>query len=120
MRQTVEEIAKRTGEEVLSFSSDHQVILLRRRQITDLKQPVMVVWFPSSERAASRVEADRPLFEGRLSKDERAGLPKNFDVRRLREERVCNLVLTSYDDGTDDGLSARFSRLVEAMQNRCS
>ena len=120
MRQMAEEFATRTGGEVMPFDGEGQVVLLRGRQITDLKQPVMIVRFPSPDAAAARVEADRPLFEGQLSKDERAGLPEDFDVRQLREERVCNLVLTSYDNGSDNTLSARFSRLVEAMQRRCS
>ena len=120
MRRRAEQFEKITGKEVGRFSGDGHVILLRGRQITDLKQPVAVVWFPSADAAAARVQAGRPLFEGRLSEDEKASLPRDFEVRRLREERVCNLVLTSYDDGSDGGLSARFSRLLEAMRSRCS
>lgn len=120
MRQAAERIAASTGREVLPFSGEGHVILLRGRPITDLKQPVMIVWFPSSDAAAARSEADRPLLEGRLSEDELAGLPAGFDARQLSEERVCNLVLTSYDDGSDGSLSARVSRLVEALKSRCS
>lgn len=80
----------------------------------------MIVWFSSADQAVARVEADRPLVEGRLTKDERAGLPDDLDVQRLREERVCNLVLTSYDDGSDERLPTRFSGLVESLHSRCS
>jgi hypothetical protein len=120
MRQQAKEIAQRRGTDVVRISGDGQVILLRGRQITDLKQPLVIVWFPSSDGAASRVEADRALFEGHLTEDEQAGLPRDFEVRRLTEKRVCNLVVTSYDDGSYRGLSARVSRLVETLQRRCS
>lgn len=121
MRQQAEEIAQRSGRDVGRISGDGRVILLRGRQITDLlTQPLVIAWFPSSEDAASRVEADRPLFEGHLSEDERAGLPEGFEVRRLTEKLVCNLVVTSYDDGSDRRLSARFARLVGVLQSRCS
>jgi hypothetical protein len=120
MRQAAERTAASTGREVMRFSGEGQVILVRGRPITDLTQPTMIVWFPSSDAAALRVEADRPVLEGRLSRDELATLPAGFDVRQFSEERVCNLVLTSYDDGSDGSLSARFSDLVEALKRRCS
>src|SRR5215211_1760982 len=63
MRQQAKEIARRSGRDVGRISGDGRVILLRGRQITDLlEQPLAIVWFPSSDRAASRIEADRPLF----------------------------------------------------------
>lgn len=117
-REQAEEIAK-AREEPVRISGDGRIVILRGRKITDLKQPVMIVWFPADDPAAKYVEANRPLFEGRLSADEQAVLPRDFDVRRLSEHRICNLVVTSYDDGSDSSLEGRIKAFVDALRKRC-
>ena len=64
MQRDAEELAKTTGQVVVGVSGAGEIVIPRGRLITDVKQPLLVIWYPSAERAAIRVAADRPLFRG--------------------------------------------------------
>ena len=84
-----------------------------------LLMPVVAARLPSAYEARFRVGNDKPLFDGTLSFTDRAALPRGFDVHRLREVRVCNVVLDSYDAGRDPTLRARFDRAVQGLRAKC-
>jgi precorrin-3B methylase len=46
-------------------------------------------------------------------------LPNNFDLRRLREARVCNVVVSLYNRSADPALTARFDRALELLRKHC-
>lgn len=119
MQRDAKELAETTGQTIVGVSGEGQIVIPRGRLITDVEQPLLVIWYLSADRAESRVEADRPLFEGNLTADERVALPSDFDVSRLREASACNLVVTSYDDGSDAFLQARVQAVVEDLRDRC-
>jgi hypothetical protein len=84
-----------------------------------LLMPIVAGRLPSAYEARFRIGNDKPLFNGTLSITDRAALPRGFHVRRLREVRVCNVVLDSYDAGTDPTLRRRFDRVVALLHDRC-
>jgi hypothetical protein len=118
MQREAEKFGEITGQELVVGGAG-QIVIPRGRRITDVEQPLLITWYPSKGRAVRRIEADRPLFEGRLTADERAGLPRDFDVTRLAERRVCNLVVASYDDDNDPSLPRRVQALIGDLQDRC-
>jgi hypothetical protein len=46
-------------------------------------------------------------------------LPPGFDLRRFRTERVCNVVLSSYNPTRNRVLAARFDRAVGLVKDAC-
>jgi len=118
MRRQAEKFEEITGQKLVVAGAG-QIVIPRGSLITDVEQPLLVTWFPSTGRALRRLEADRRLFEGRLTADERASLPRDFDAARVHESHVCNLVVTSYYDGNNPSLLERVHALIGDLQRRC-
>jgi uncharacterized protein YceK len=81
--------------------------------------PLMATRFPSVEMAKRRFASDQPLLQDGLPTELRALLPRSFDVHRLREARVCNLVVSSYNRSDDPALTDRIDRALALLRRDC-
>jgi hypothetical protein len=79
-----------------------------------VEMPVSVFRASSVSAAKARLANDQPLLQGKLRPSERGLLPRDFDASRLREVRVCNVVLASYNAANDAVLASRM-RLAELL-----
>jgi len=69
------------------------------------------------ERNLSRAELRKQLPA--LRRTQPPVLPPAFDLRWFRSERVCNVVLSSYDPTRDRALAARFDHAVVLLSDAC-
>jgi len=81
--------------------------------------PLTAVRLPTVALARKTYESAIAVKEGRLPVAARDALPQSFDRTRLRVQRVCNVVVASYDAGEDGGLAARLDRAVAALREEC-
>ena len=81
--------------------------------------PLAATRFPSISMAKRRIENDQPLLQNRLSAQQRTLLPHSFDAAHLREVRVCNVVMSSYNPSDNPALRARFDRAVGLLRKHC-
>ncbi len=81
-----------------------------------LMMPLTAARFPNVSSAKRRLENDRPLLRGDVAASD---LPAGFELRRLREARVCNLVLDCYDAGRDRSLPKRFESALKELRRLC-
>ncbi len=81
--------------------------------------PLIAVRFATVDGAQRRLANDQPLLHGTLSPQERSALPQGFDIARLVDVRVCNVVLTSYDTDRNRSLAARIERAVGILRQKC-
>ena len=84
-----------------------------------VEMPIQVVRFESTDAAIRRYEADKPLLTGTLSARDRSGLPPGFERSRLSEERVCNVVVSSYNADGDAAFAHRYEQVVAHLRKRC-
>jgi hypothetical protein len=73
----------------------------------------------SGSSAPRRVARDQPLLRGQLTAQERSLLPRGFDVTRLRDVRICNVVITSYNGSRDDDLAGHLDRAIVLLRKAC-
>jgi hypothetical protein len=74
----------------------------------------------STVSGAKKAEAsNRPILNGTATPEVMKALPPGVDVKRLRQERVCNVVLISYNRDGDPALTRRFDRAISLLQNQC-
>src|SRR5713101_2813998 len=59
--------------------------------------PLVAVRFPTAKDAKRRLANDQPLLQRALSPQDRSVLPPGVNLARLRDVRVCNVVVTSYN-----------------------
>jgi hypothetical protein len=81
--------------------------------------PLLAVRFATVEQAKRRLANDQPLLNGRLSRQQRSVLPHEFDVARLVDVRVCNVVMSSYNTNKDAALASRIDRAVRILRQKC-
>jgi hypothetical protein len=85
-----------------------------------VEMPISALRASSISTAKTRLSNDQPLLQHNLSPAERRLLRRDFDVTRLKEVRVCNVVVTSYNGRNDASLAARFKRAISMLRSRCS
>jgi hypothetical protein len=118
--ERLEELARELDQPDLADDPiDSDLIVLRERFEDLVTAPLVVVRLPSGEMAQTRYENDRPLLEGRIPSDVREALPPDFDPSRFREERICNVVIHSYNGADDAELPRRFERATELLRWAC-
>ena len=84
-----------------------------------VEMPIQAVRLATVAAAKRRFAADQPLLTGHLAHRERGLLPSGFQRERLREEQVCNVVVTSYNEAGSSLLRERFSAVVKALREAC-
>lgn len=113
-------LARERGDPDLARDAlDVDTIYPRERYENFVTMPFVAVRLPPTEMAETRYENDRPLFVGQLTPAERELLPADFDPSLLREERVCNVVVSSYNADDDPELTRRFQRATELLHDAC-
>ena len=83
------------------------------------EMPIQAVRFDSIGAAQNRLANDQPLLQGKLSASDRAILPTDFRRSRLTDVRVCNVVVTSYNAGTDPKLGRKLAKLLATLRGKC-
>jgi hypothetical protein len=87
---------------------------------TNLHGPVLVATrFESNAVAQESYETGPGHLVEALSRVPRERLPRSFDLSLLRAERVCNVVISSYNAERDPTLAPRLDQLVLALRRRC-
>jgi hypothetical protein len=69
--------------------------------------------------AEQRYANDQPLLLGKLSADERSAVPTGFKADSLRDVRVCNVVVSSYNPNRARSVTQRFDRAVALLRAKC-
>jgi hypothetical protein len=77
--------------------------------------PLLAVREPSSDLAKKTQDSNSSNLTVAIDGNY-AVLPPNFDVRRMRMARVCNVVISSYNAGNDHSLDSRLSRAIELLK----
>ena len=81
--------------------------------------PLAAVRFATVDGAKRRLKNDQPLLHGTLSRQDRAVLPRGFDLARLVDVRVCNVVVWSYNRNNDPTLASRLERAIAMLRRKC-
>ena len=84
-----------------------------------VEMPLSAARLASVGAAERRYANDQPLLLGRLSPEERSAVPRGFNADRLREVRVCNVVVSSYNSNSVPNVARRFDRAVALLRRAC-
>jgi hypothetical protein len=84
-----------------------------------VEMPVSALRASSVSAAKNRLANDQRLLQGNLTPSERGLLPRDFDATRLREVRICNVVLASYNAANDAALTSRVRRAESLLRAAC-
>jgi hypothetical protein len=80
--------------------------------------PLMAIRFPSAAAAAARLRRDRAFRFENLTRDARRAFPSNYEPGDLREVRICNLVLSSYNV-MSGRLKFQFDAAISLLRHDC-
>lgn len=92
---------------------------LHTRGASPMLMALTAVRLPNASAAKRTFANNQPLLNNRLSAAERRLPPRGFLPSRLREVRVCNVVLTSYNPQENRALTFRFDRAVNLLRKMC-
>jgi hypothetical protein len=98
---------------------DVDAIIPRGRSRSFVTLAVFAVRYPSAGSASKAEQEDRPFLAGKLPPAVRRLLPASFDPARIHEERVCNVVISSYIVPRAVRLKSRFEKAVELLRDAC-
>ena len=117
-KDSARQVARQTGRPSLAVNvTDADWIYTPGYNLVEM--PLSAARLPSVGAAERRYANDQPLLHGKLSADERSVAPRGFRADRLREVRVCNVVVSSYNADRDRTLARRFDRAVALLRARC-
>jgi hypothetical protein len=97
----------------------HEDTIIVRGVGNRLLEPLLAVRFSTVKAAKQRLANDQPLLHDALSALERRLLPHGYNVSHLRDVRVCNLVVASYNASNQATLKTRFDRATVLLKEKC-
>jgi hypothetical protein len=119
--EAMKEAARRLHKpELAEHPLDVDTIYPRGRWTAFVTLPIAAVRHHSVAGAERAYENGQAFREGEIPADVREALPPDFDPKRLREDRVCNVVIMSYDARTEPDLENRFRRAIDLLHDKCA
>jgi hypothetical protein len=120
-REAFEQLARKAhAPSEAAHAADIDTITTRPAADQPLRSPFLAIRYPSQADAEQGFRNNAPLLAGRLTREERALLPRGFRLSRLHLARVCNVLVFSYNPSRSARLSNRIERAVTLLRKRCS